>query len=289
MGLARQAAQGQAAAHRAGLPGAALLAIIFILVGTSLTPAYAALIGMIVAIVGGYFKTLIDLLVPGKKNIQEIMDSRPGLVARDYWGGLEAGARSVMSVALACGTSGLVSGVITVTGIGGRIGSGLTALAGGNLILLLMFTMVTSIVLGMGVPTTANYLITSSVMAPVVIKAMQASLPEVFAGLQAAGVGFSKLPAHLFTFYFGIVADITPPVALAAMAGSAIAKADPLKTGFEATRLAIAAFLIPYIFIFSPELLMISAPWYRVILMTITALIGMFGVAMALQRFYVPS
>ena len=264
-----------------------LLAIIFILVGTSLTPAYAALIGMIVAAVGGYFKTIVELLVPGKKSVQQIMDSRPGLTGRDYWSALETGARSVLGVALACGTSGVVSGVITVTGIGGRIGGGLTDLAGGNLILLLFFTMITSIILGMGVPTTANYLITSSVMAPVVIKAMQVALPEVVASLQAAGPGFVNLPPHLFTFYFGIVADITPPVCLAAMAGSAIAKADPIKTGFEATRLAIAAFLIPYLFIFSPELLMINASWYDIIRMTITALIGMFGVSMALQRFYV--
>ena len=263
-----------------------LLTIIFILVGTSLTPAYAALIGMIVAALGGYFKTLMDILIPGDRPIEAIMAQRPGLRGRDYLASLQVGARAVLGVALACGTSGIVSGVITVTGIGGRIGGGLTALAGGNLILLLFFTMITSIILGMGVPTTANYLITSSVMAPVVIKAMQVALPEVFAGLQAAGPGFTNLPAHMFTFYFGIVADITPPVALAAMAGAAIAKSDPLKTGLEATRLAIAAFLIPYIFIFSPQLLMINAPWYQILQMTATALIGMFGVAMALQKFY---
>ncbi len=264
-----------------------LLAIIFILVGTSLTPAYAALIGMIVAVLGGYFKTIIELLVPGKKSIQQIMDTRPGLTGRDFLSSLETGARSVLAVALACGTSGIVSGVITVTGIGGRIGSGLTAVAGGNLILLLLFTMVTSIILGMGVPTTANYLITSSVMAPVVIKAMQVALPGVFTGLQAMGPGYANLPAHMFTFYFGIVADITPPVCLAAMAGAAIAKADPIKTGFEASRLAIAAFLIPYIFIFNPQLLMLNAQWYEVLQIAATALIGMFGIAMALQRFYV--
>lgn len=264
-----------------------LLAIIFILVGTSLTPAYAALIGMIVAVIGGYFKTIMDFLVPSEKTVQQIMDSRPGLKAHDYWNALEAGARSVMGVALACATSGIVSGVITVTGIGGRIGGGLTALAGGNLILLLIFTMVTSIILGMGVPTTANYLITSSVMAPVVIKAMQVALPELFTGLQSMGMGYANLPAHMFTFYFGIVADITPPVALAAMAGAAIAKSDPIKTGFEATRLAIAAFLIPYIFIFSPQLLMLNAQWYEVLQMMITSLIGMFGIAMAMQRFYI--
>lgn len=263
-----------------------LLTIIVVLVGTSLTPAYAALIGMIVAALGGYMKTLFDLIVPGNKPIETIMAQRPGLKGRDYLDALQGGARNVLAVALACGTSGIVSGIITVTGIGGRIGGGLTALAGGQLLPLLFFTMITSIILGMGVPTTANYLITSSVMAPVVIRAMQVALPEVSAGLQAMGGGYANLPAHMFTFYFGIVADITPPVALAAMAGSAIAKSDPLKTGVEATRLAIAAFLIPYMFIFNPQLLMINAQWYEILQMALTALIGMFGVAMALQKYY---
>ncbi|MDD2429722.1 MAG: TRAP transporter large permease subunit, partial [Eubacteriales bacterium] len=100
------------------------------------------------------------------------------------------------------------------------------------------------------------------------------------------GGGYVNLPAHMFTFYFGIVADITPPVCLAAMAGAAIAKAEPIKTGFEATRLAIAAFIIPYMFIFSPELLMVGAPWFEILRVMIGALIGMFGIAMGLQRFY---
>jgi TRAP transporter 4TM/12TM fusion protein len=265
---------------------APLLIIIYVLVGTSLTPAFAALIGIAAAAVIGYVKTLMDLLVPNTKSIDTILAQRAGLKIKDYLECLETGARGVLSVALACATSGVVSGVITVTGIGARIGDGFAKLAGGHLMLLLFFTMITSIVLGMGVPTTANYIITSSVMAPVVIKAMAASLPEVVAGLEALGSGYMKLPAHMFTFYFGIVADITPPVCLAAMAGAAIAKADPIKTGFEATRLAIAAFLIPYMFIFSPQLLMVDAAWYDILRMMGTALIGMFGVAMFMQKFY---
>lgn len=263
-----------------------LALIIFVLVGTSLTPAYAALIGIAAAAAVGYIKTLFDLLVPGKKDIGAIMAQRTGLKGRDYFGCLESGARGVLSVALACGTSGIVSGIITVTGIGARIGDGFTQLAGGNLLLLLFFTMITSIILGMGVPTTANYIITSSVMAPVVIRAMATSLPQVVEHLSGLGGGYVNLPAHMFTFYFGIVADITPPVCLAAMAGAAIAKAEPIKTGFEATRLAISAFIIPYMFIFSPELLMVGAPWFEILRVMIGALIGMFGIAMGLQRFY---
>ncbi len=265
---------------------APLLIIIYILAGTSLTPAFAALIAIGVAAVIGYIKTLLDLLMPNNKDINTILEQRAGLTGKDYLHCLETGARSVLSVALACATSGIISGIITVTGIGARIGDGFTQLAGGNLLLLLFFTMITSIILGMGVPTTANYIITSSVMAPVVIKAMAVALPEVVETLSALGSGYVKLPAHMFTFYFGIVADITPPVCLAAMAGAAIAKADPIKTGFEATRLAIAAFLIPYMFIFSPQLLMIDASLFDVIRMMVTALIGMFGVAMFMQKFY---
>jgi len=265
---------------------APLIVIIYILVGTSLTPAFAALISMVVAAVIGYIKTLLDLLVPNDKSVDTILKQRTGLKGKDYLDCLETGARSVLSVALACGTSGIVSGIITVTGIGARIGDGFTRLSGGNLFLLLFFTMITSIILGMGVPTTANYIITSSVMAPVVIKAMETSLPAVVESLSSLGSGYVKLPAHMFTFYFGIVADITPPVCLAAMAGAAIAKANPMKTGFEATRLAIAAFLIPYMFIFSPQLLMINAAWHEILRMMGTALMGMFGVAMFMQKFY---
>ncbi len=135
-------------------------------------------------------------------------------------------------------------------------------------------------------PTTANYLITSTIMAPVVARALATYLPEVYGGLQAISPQMAILPAHLFTFYFGIIADITPPVALAAMAGSAIAKSNPLRTGVEATRLAIAAFLVPYIFVYSPQMLMLSAQWHEILLIAVTALIGMFGVGMAVEKYW---
>ena len=166
------------------------------------------------------------------------------------------------------------------------MGSGLTALAGGSLLMLLIFTMFSSILLGMGVPTTANYLITSTIMAPVVARALMTSLPEVYTALQGVNPAMAILPAHLFTFYFGIIADITPPVALAAMAGAAIAKSNPLKTGVEATRLAIAAFLVPYIFVYSPQMLMLNAHWYEVVLIAVTAVIGMFGIGMAVEKYW---
>ncbi len=262
-----------------------LIAIIYVL-SANYTPSIAALVGIGCAVLGGYLKTLFQLLVPGEKSAQQIMDERTGLRPRDFLKALEGGARSILGVALACATAGIIAGMITQTGIGLKMGAGLSAMAGDNLILLLIFTMLASIVLGMGVPTTANYLITSTIMAPIVHRALVASMPALYEGLRAIGLGYDVLPAHLFTFYFGIIADITPPVALAAMAGAAIAKSDPLKTGVQATKIAIAAFVVPFIFVYSPQMLMLNAEWYEVVLIAITALIGMFGLGVGVEGYY---
>jgi TRAP transporter 4TM/12TM fusion protein len=182
---------------------------------------------------------------------------------------LEAGARAALGVAAACATAGIIVGVVTLTGLGLKMGDGLLALAGGSLILTLVFTMITSLILGMGAPTTANYVITSTVAAPALIK-----------------LGVPLMASHMFVFYFGVIADITPPVALAAMAGAALAKADPMKTGVQATKLAIAAFLVPFIFIYSPALLMIDTTLFEVIQTVITAIVGMIGVGAAVEGWY---
>lgn len=267
-----------------------LVAIIYIL-AAGFTYSIAPLVGILCAVLGGYGKTFVDWLLRKKhgKTTQQVLKESTGLRPRDYLQALEGGARSIISVALACGVAGIIAGMITLTGIGLKMGAGLTALAGGSIYLLLIFTMLASILLGMGVPTTANYLITSTIMAPVVAKALMGTpgLDVIYQGLAGLGAGYELLPAHLFTFYFGIIADITPPVALAAMAGAAIAKSNPLKTGIEASRLAIAAFLIPYMFVFAPEMLMLNCHWYEVVVIVITALLGMFGVGMALERFWV--
>ena len=266
-----------------------LIAIITLL-AIGYTASFAALSGIVVAVAGSYIPTAVTLvrraLGKEKRPVGEILRNTQGLHGKDYLSALENGARSIISVALACGVAGIIVGMITKTGIGLKLGTGLTNLAGGNLILLLILTMFATILMGMGVPTTPNYLITSTIMAPIIYKALVSFLPEVYAGLDALGTGYGLLPAHLFAFYFGIVADITPPVALAAMAGAAIAKSDPLKTGFEASRLAIAAFLIPYIFVMNPQLLMLNAAWYEVLQIVVTSLVGMLGVGMCLEKFW---
>ena len=202
-----------------------------------------------------------------------------GFKPKDIVDGLRNGARGVLMVATACAMAGIIVGTVTLTGLGLKFATGLAYLSGGNIYLLMFFTMLSSLVLGMGVPTTANYLITSTICAPALISIL---------------IGIHGLPgptpalvmgAHLFVFYFGIIADITPPVALAAMAGSAIAKGEPFKTGVTATRIAIGAFIVPYIFLLNPAMLMIDSQVYFIIQSLISALLGMYALSGALSGF----
>ena len=182
--------------------------------------------------------------------------------------GLERGAKAVLGVLIACAAAGIIIGVVTKTGVGLRLASGLIEMAGGMLLPAMFFTMITAIVLGMGVPTTANYVITSTIAAPALVQ-----------------MGVPILAAHMFVFYFGIIADVTPPVALAAYAGAGISGGNALKTGVHASKLAVAAFIIPYIFVLSPVILMVDATPLALILATLSALAGMIAVSSALCGF----
>jgi TRAP transporter 4TM/12TM fusion protein len=202
---------------------------------------------------------------------------------RDIVGGLEAGARGALGIIAATACAGVIIGVVTQTGLGLKLGSILVDAAGGNLFLTLFFTMITSLILGMGVPTTANYVITSTITAPAVIMILmrQANL-----GAGAVIPAAIILPAHMFAFYFGIIADVTPPVALAAFAGAGIAKANPMKTGIQASKLAIAAFLVPYIFVMNPQMLLFNIRPLEMIWMIATSLIGITSVAAGVGAFF---
>lgn len=188
---------------------------------------------------------------------------------KDIIDGLITGAKSALTVVAACACAGIIIGVVTQTGLGLKVGSVLVSLAQGNLILTLFFTMITSLILGIGVPTTANYVITSTIAAPALLQ-----------------LGVPTMAAHMFVFYFGIIADVTPPVALAAVAASGVAKSEPMKTGVQATRLAIAAFLIPYIFVISPELVMVNATFLNVIPKIASATLGIIGISTALTGYF---
>ena len=187
---------------------------------------------------------------------------------------LTSGARTALGVASATACAGIIVGVVTKTGLGLKMGNSLVSIAGSistnvqmQLILTLVFTMITSLILGMGSPTTANYIITSTIALPAII-ALNDTLP----------VAIPILAGHMFVFYFGIVADITPPVALAAFAATGISGGSPIKTGVNASKLAIAAFIIPYMFVLQPELLMIDTHFFEIIFILATAIAGMIAV-----------
>ncbi|HPX27393.1 MAG TPA: TRAP transporter permease, partial [Treponemataceae bacterium] len=232
-------------------------AIIFFLVSGK-TATYSALMGIVFSTGLGIVTSIVDIL-QGKKarfDIKDIVET------------LTAAARNIISVAIACGMAGIIIGVVTLTGLGLKLGAGLISISGGIKIVTLFFTMLSSIILGMGAPTTANYLITSTITAGALIM-----------------LGIEPLAAHMFAFYFGIIADITPPVALAAIAGSAIAKSKPMRTALEATKLAIGAFIVPYMFVYNPAMLLINTNAFEVTSIIITALIGMFGISAALEGY----
>jgi TRAP transporter 4TM/12TM fusion protein len=189
---------------------------------------------------------------------------------------LDESARSAVTVAITCGTAGIIVGVVTMTGLGLKMADGLVELAGGNLLLTMIFTMFSSIILGMGVPTTANYIIQATISAPALV-----------------ALDVPPIAAHLFVFYFGIVADITPPVALAAFAGAGIAGGNPMKTGLNATRLGIAAYIVPYMLVYNPILVLVNTEGYStaifvlmVLKSVMTAMIGMVGLATGFTRYF---
>ena len=187
---------------------------------------------------------------------------------RSVWEALENGGRSCISVGVACAVAGIICGCLTVTGLASTVINAIVQLSGSHMFIALILTMLCCIVLGMGVPTTANYCIMASTCAPILIQ-----------------MGIPVIAAHFFVFYYGIVADITPPVALAAYAGSAIAKGNPMKTGVTATRLAIAAFIIPFIFALSPAMLFIETTWIEVLQIIVTSVVGMYGIAAGLSGY----
>lgn len=222
------------------------------------TAVFAALMGIIACVLVGFGVSVSDL-AHGRK---------PSFGGKDIVEIMCTAARNIISVAIACGMAGIIIGIVTLTGLGLRLGNGLVMLAHGKLLLTLVFTMVASIILGMGAPTTANYLITSTITAGAIIS-----------------LGIEPLAAHMFAFYFGIIADVTPPVALAAIAGAAIAKAKPMKTALNATKLAIGAFIIPYMFVYNSKMLMINASALSVVMIIVTAILGMFGISVALEGY----
>ena len=226
----------------------------------------AALIYLICA---GYTMSRAAIIATILCIVVSMFDKNHRMSPKDIFSALVTGAKNTLSIAAACGIAGIIAGVVTMTGLGQVFISAIVGVSHGNLLIALFLTMICCIILGMGVPTTATYIIMATTCAPIL----------------TTGMGLNALSANMFVFYFGIVADITPPVALAAYAGSAIAKADPMKTAINATRLAIGAFLVPYIFSLNPAMLLIDTDGIGVVMIVITSFIGMFAISAALEGY----
>ena len=227
-----------------------LVLLVYLVSTSQRTIQYAAALAIVAAIVVSLFN----------KNNR--------ITPKKIFEALAAGGQGMITVAAACGVAGIIAGTITMTGLANTMINGIVALAGNQVIVALFLTMLCCIVLGMGVPTTANYCIMAATCAPILIR-----------------MGVPTLAAHFFVFYFGIVADLTPPVALAAYAGAAIAQAKPMKTAVTATKLAIGAFIVPYVFALNPAMLFIDTGVGEVILICITSLVGIFGVSASLEGY----
>lgn len=241
-----------------------LVTIVYFLVGGN-TPTLAAFKAIVVSLVIAIIATLI------RKD--------KSFTFKDFLGALEAGAKGAVGVACACACAGMIVGVVTLTGLGLRIAELIVSAAGGNLLLTLFFTMIASIILGMGLPTTAKYIVLATMAVPALLK-----------------LEVNLMAAHLFILYFGVVADITPPVALAAYAGAGIAGANSMKTGFQAVKIALAAFIVPYIFAIDPKLIMVEeiigsnvvfSPFISALPVVVSAVIGILCLAAAVEGYLI--
>ena len=228
-----------------------LVILVYLVSSGSRTMAFAAAVATLAAIAVSMFAK----------------DTR--MTPKRFFEALAAGTQGCISVGVACCVAGIVAGCLTMTGLANQILQAIIGVSGNAKLLALFLTMLCCIVLGMGVPTTANYCIMATTCAPILVQ-----------------MGIPTVAAHFFVFYFGIVADLTPPVALAAYAGAAIAGANPMKTAFNATKLAIAAFIIPYILAYNPAMVLVDTTVAEVLSIAVTSLVGMFGLGMALEGFY---
>ena len=238
-----------------------LVVLVWLVATNKRTMQFSAAVAIGITILVGLYNNLVTIATKSE-------DKSDNLTLAKFIDALEAGAKSTITVAVACAMAGLVAGSITSTGLASKLITAVVTISQGRILIALLLTMLCCIVLGMGVPTTANYCIMASTCAPILI-----------------AIGVPQVAAHFFVFYFGIVADITPPVALAAYAGSAIAKAPPMKTAFNASKLAIGAFVVPYIFAMNPAMLLIDTTAVQVVLVVVTSIIGIFGVAAALNGY----
>ncbi|MGQ9366435.1 TRAP transporter permease [Azospirillum sp. ST 5-10] len=246
--------------HRLSLDTALLAVPLAVLVGTvALLPDLSANAHGVVAMAAGVATVVVAALVRGRAALASAFAG----TARDVGEALGVATRQSLQLAAVCACAGIIVGVIGLTGLGGRFSSMLLDVAGESQFLALVFGMVIALILGMGMPTTAAYAIAASVVAP--------SLQRM---------GLDLLSVHLFIFYYAVISTITPPIALSAFAGAALANADPWKTSFKAVRYGIAAFIVPFLFIYHPEILLDGSA-VDIVRVTVTASLGVWALAVA--------
>jgi TRAP transporter 4TM/12TM fusion protein len=226
-----------------------MVVLVYLLV-RGYTPTYAAFFAIITSVLVSWIKP--ETRMTPKKIIEA----------------LEMGARNTISVAVPCAVVGIIVGISTLTGFGSKIAGSIISWSGGSLFLTLFFTMIACIVLGLGMPSIPAYILTATMAAPAL-----------------ARMGVPPLASHFFVFYFAMMANVTPPVALAAFAASGISGGDINKTGYEAFKLALAGFLIPYMFVYSPALLGIETTFGGILVVAITAMIGVIALAGAVEGY----
>lgn len=226
------------------------------------------LLGLVYLLVRGYTALFAAFWAIVMSLAASMVKKETRLDLKNFLGAFEDGAKGALGVASACACAGMVVGVTTLTGFGLKIASGIVALGGGKVLPTLFFTMIASIILGMGLPTTAKYIILAIMAAPALIQ-----------------LGVLPLAAHMFILYFGVIADLTPPVAVAAYAGAGIAGGNTMRTGFNAVKLAVAGFIIPFVFAINPALMGLGGSPLLTIQLTVTSLTGVLALGTATSGF----
>ncbi len=225
--------------------------VIFYFLTSGYSPLYAGLFALVSVLIVSAFRKHSRITVP------------------KFLNAMESAGKGAVEVAIACAGAGIVVGVVSLTGIGIRFSTLIIRLSGGELLPALILTMMVAVVLGMGLPPVAAYIVQAALLAPALVQ-----------------LGVPMLAAHMFCFYFSILSNITPPVALAAYAAGAVAGADPFKTGYTAMRLGIAAYIVPYMFVYGPALLLQGSTPVEIIVAFVTALVGVYALAVASVGYY---
>ena len=250
-----------------------LFVLVWFLMIERRSPGLSAFYAVILLIIIMLTQKPLKAMFRGMQSAETSAAMREGF--DDLIAGMISGARNMIGIACATAAAGIIVGTVTLTGIGQVMAEFVEFLSGGNIFLILVFTAIISLILGMGLPTTANYIVVSSLMAPVIVELGAAN-----------GVLIPLIAAHMFVFYFGIMADVTPPVGLASFAAAAVSGGDPIKTGFTAFFYSLRTVLLPFIFVFNTDLLLIDVSWVEAIWVVIQATVAMLIFAAATQGFF---